>query len=213
MLRWRRNRRPKEQAPKDGDSLAGNSSLTLLPPRLILSMSDPVTLDTLVVLPADVVMDASPAAPESPLVASTSSLPLDSPSLPLRAPSPPTAPEPTAMELEAAATKKRKMAALADENKKRNRRMFGLVTSTLAQAKDQTKKVLGASQKRVDLESRLADKLKKEREEMEEKRLREKSTKDLKFGVVRKEEELATAEAIVRLLFLDETRWERKLMR
>lgn len=108
------------------------------------------------------------------------------------------APSPTPEELEAQALKKRKLAVVADESKKRGRRMFGLLQSTLKQAKSAGENVSGAARKRIELEERLASKLKGEREEMERKGKSERESKELKLQVVRKEEEIGRIEAIVR---------------
>lgn len=114
-----------------------------------------------------------------------------------RSPSPP--PAPTAEELEAQATKKRKLAVVADESKKRGRRMFGLLQSTLKQAKTATdpSKMTGAAAKRKELEDRLAKKLQGEKDEMEMKHSREREQKELKLDVVKREEEIGRAESIV----------------
>ncbi|ORY90152.1 hypothetical protein BCR35DRAFT_299707 [Leucosporidium creatinivorum] len=107
--------------------------------------------------------------------------------------------EPTAEELEAQALKKRKLAVVADESKKRGRRMFGLLQSTLKQAKTAGENVSGAAQKRRELEERLANKLKDEKEEMERKGRSEREMKELKLQVVKKEEEIGRTEAIYRV--------------
>lgn len=107
--------------------------------------------------------------------------------------------EPTAEELEAQATKKRKLAVVADESKKRGRRMFGLLQSTLKQAKTATdpSQLSGAAAKRKELEDRLVKKLQGEKAELEAKQNREREQKELRLNVVKKEEEIGRAQAIV----------------
>ncbi|KAI5480816.1 Pinin/SDK/MemA protein domain containing protein [Pseudohyphozyma bogoriensis] len=112
----------------------------------------------------------------------------------------PPPPQPSEEDIEALAAKKRKAAAAADEGKKRSRRMFGLMQSTLKQSKEElsTGKLGGAAQKRRELEERLASKLSQEKQELEEKQNRERESKSLKLSVVRKEEEISTADSLYR---------------
>lgn len=114
------------------------------------------------------------------------------------------APVLTEMDIEALAAKKRKLAVIQDESKKRSKRMFGLLQSTLVQAKKEVVKmnVSGAAQKRIELEERLAKKLSGEKEEMEEKRRRDRESKELRLSVTKKEEEIRNVETIVSWLSL-----------
>lgn len=100
--------------------------------------------------------------------------------------------------IEAEAAKKRRQAALKDENKKRGVRMFGLLQNTLKQAKKETGKLSGTTKNRQEVQERLHAKLNSERVELEEKRRREREAKELKYTVAKKEEEISTAESIVR---------------
>lgn len=107
-------------------------------------------------------------------------------------------PEPTAEDLEAEATKKRQRAAVAEEGRKRGRRMFGVLTSTLKQAQSETARPKqGAAKKREELELKLAEKLAREREQSESKAKVDKERRDLKAVVHRIEDQLANADSIV----------------
>lgn len=106
---------------------------------------------------------------------------------------------PTADELEALASKKRKLAVIADENKKRSRRMFGLLQGTLQQAKKETTsgKLGGMAKGRREVEERFEAKIRKERDEAEEKSKREREVRDTRNSIERKMAEIANADTIV----------------
>lgn len=162
---------------------------------------------------ADIQLEAEPI-PETVPVESTShapsppSIPVDTPALPGDTPpraeaSPPAVEEVVEkVDVEVLAAKKRSLQIVAEESKKRGKRMFGLLQSTLAQAQKQSGARAGASKKRQEIEERLAAKLSAERAEMEEKRRRDREGKDLRLAVTRKEEEIANFESIVRVISL-----------
>lgn len=107
---------------------------------------------------------------------------------------------PTEEELELQAQKKRKLAVVADESKKRSKRMFGLLQSTLQQAKKQVSsvKVGGQNIKFQEVQERLN----REKLIMEEKRTRGREEKDLREQIDRKLAEIGVSESIVSFLFL-----------
>ncbi|KAK4705520.1 hypothetical protein P7C70_g687, partial [Phenoliferia sp. Uapishka_3] len=144
-----------------------------------------------------------PADEEMAPAATETAGPSNSPPPPAKADSsPPPAASPVRVEpvidIEAEAAKKRRQAILQDENKKRGKRMFGLLQNTLKQAKKETGKLSGATKNRQEVEERLHAKLNGERTEMEEKRKRDRETKELRLDVLKKEEEISTAESIYR---------------
>ena len=102
------------------------------------------------------------------------------------------------VDIEAEAAKKRRQAILKAENEKRGKRMFGLMRGTLEQAKKETGKLSGVTKNRQEVEERLHATLHRERAALEEKRQRERETKELRLDVIKKEEEIANAESIVR---------------
>lgn len=141
----------------------------------------------------------APADVETPKAGTPISVDAAASPAPAAVPAPAEEPATKAPELtlEEQATKKRKLAVLQDENKKRGKRMFGLLQSTLKQAKCAGENVSGAAAKRKELEERLAKKLKGEKEEMEKKGMVAREAKELKLSVVKKEEEIGRTEAIV----------------
>ncbi|GAA5939761.1 hypothetical protein JCM1841_003799 [Sporobolomyces salmonicolor] len=112
---------------------------------------------------------------------------------------PPAHPAPEADDdIEARAEKKRKLEAVRAESRKRGNRMFGVMLGTLKRAKQDTTVKSDAAKKRQELEERLASKLGAEKKEMEEKIARERETKELKLSILKKEEDIATADSIYR---------------
>ena len=141
--------------------------------------------------------------PTSPVASSSAAQPSPPSLTPTRDPAmpPPLArhPSPTAEEIEAEASRKRQRAVVADEGKKRGRRMFGLLQSTLQQAHSETSRPKsGAARKREELEAKLAEKLGREREEGAEKAKAEKERRELRATVNRIEDSLASADGIFR---------------
>ncbi|KAM0750393.1 hypothetical protein T439DRAFT_381087 [Meredithblackwellia eburnea MCA 4105] len=105
-----------------------------------------------------------------------------------------TKPEPV-VDIEAEAAKRRRQESLKAENRKRGVRMFGLLQSTLKQAKQETGKI---GKNRQEIDERLQAKLSTERQEVEDKRRRDREAKDLRMEVSRKEDEIGTADSIYR---------------
>lgn len=99
-------------------------------------------------------------------------------------------------EEEAAASRKRKLDGEQLE-KKRSRRMFGLLQGTLNQAKEQTKKLSGVSQQRQELEERLARKLGEEKAAMEVQTLKLRQQRELQSEISAKETEMYTLDSMV----------------
>lgn len=60
-------------------------------------------------------------------------------------------------------------------------------------------KMSGAALKRKELEERLQKKLETERSQLEEKQKRDREGREVKLSVIKKEEEINTAESLVRL--------------
>lgn len=151
------------------------------PPSPPAPVDEPIAVDSESTTEPVVAESGTPApeAPATPIVVDEEPQPL------------------TAEELEQQANRKRKSAAAADESKKRGKRMFGLLTSTLRQAKTETTNLSGAAKKRMELEQRLASKLQGERAELEAKTNRERESKGLKLSVTKKEEEIARTDSIV----------------
>ncbi|KAL8278222.1 hypothetical protein RQP46_009395 [Phenoliferia psychrophenolica] len=151
---------------------------------------------------AEPAVTPTPPADEemAPVDAPTTS---DAPPPAVKADSPPPAPVAPVravpeVDIEAEAAKKRRQAILKAETEKRGKRMFGLMRGTLEQAKKETGKLSGATKNRKEVEERLHAKLNSERTELEEKRQRERETKELRLDVIKKEEEISTAESIYR---------------
>ncbi|GAA6047512.1 hypothetical protein JCM3770_005783 [Rhodotorula araucariae] len=98
------------------------------------------------------------------------------------------------------ADKKRKLDALKQESRQRGARMFGVMMGTLQRAKREVSKVeqTDAGRKRAELQERLREKLSAERREAQDKAKREREAKELKLDILRREEELASADAIFR---------------
>ena len=98
------------------------------------------------------------------------------------------------------ADKKRKLEAVQKESRQRGARMFGVMMGTLQRAKREVKQVeqTDAGRKRAELQGRLREKLDAERREAIDKAQRDREAKDLKVDILRREEELAHADSIVR---------------
>ncbi|GAA5845678.1 hypothetical protein JCM11251_003927 [Rhodosporidiobolus azoricus] len=98
------------------------------------------------------------------------------------------------------AEKRRRLDKVKAESKARGNRMFGVMLGTLKRAKAQVSTVnkTDAGRKRAEVDEKLQEKLGKERREAMEKEGREREIKDLKWEVQRREEEIASADAIYR---------------
>lgn len=142
--------------------------------------------------------DSTSAGPSSDSAPSSSHL-ID-PAMPPPAHS---APQQTPEESTALAnSRKRASAASAEEGAKRGRRLFGLLTSTLQQAhKAAEAPKSGAARKREELEVKLAEKVRREREEGERRQWVERERRELKASVNRIEDSLANSDSIVSRYF------------
>lgn len=142
---------------------------------------------------APVASSSAPPAPNSPSTTTTTRLDPAMPP-PLARPA-----SPTPEDIAAEASRKRQRAAVADEGKQRGKRMFGLLQSTLNQAKSDTARPKsGAAKKREELEHKLADKLAREREEGAEKARVERERRELRATINRIEDGLANSDSILR---------------
>lgn len=79
----------------------------------------------------------------------------------------------------------------------RQRRLFGVLTKTLTQFKEDTKKDTDGAKRRAAVQERLASKLREENEALQAKSGQEKARRNLKYDVIKKEDERSAFVAIV----------------
>lgn len=87
---------------------------------------------------------------------------------------------------------------LAPMDAGRQRRLFGVLTKTLTQFKEDTKKETEASKRRAAVEERLASKMREETQALEARTSKEKAKRNLKYDLLKKEDERNALIAIVR---------------
>ncbi|KAL7010185.1 CDP-diacylglycerol--glycerol-3-phosphate 3-phosphatidyltransferase [Cystobasidiomycetes sp. EMM_F5] len=78
----------------------------------------------------------------------------------------------------------------------RQRRLFGVLTKTLTQFKEDTKKDTDGAKRRAAVQERLASKLREENEALQAKSGQEKARRNLKYDVIKKEDERSAFVAI-----------------
>lgn len=86
---------------------------------------------------------------------------------------------------------------LAGADATRQKRLFGVLTKTLSRFNEDTKKETEASKRRAAVEERLAAKLQEEKEAHEAKAGKEKARRNLKYDIMKKEDEKNAFIAVV----------------
>lgn len=90
---------------------------------------------------------------------------------------------------------------LAGADATRQKRLFGVLTKTLSRFNEDTKKETEASKRRAAVEERLATKLQEEKEAHEAKAGKEKARRNLKYDIMKKEDEKNAFIAVVSCAF------------